>query len=673
MFLSRFGPRLEHAGILFSRLTGSSFPLDRLSLRRNHAVGTLWDPKPLNAKITYHMRNGFVEEAQKIFDQMSHRSTVTWNSMIRGYFENGKFDLAVQLFDEMPKRDLFTYNTMIAGLMQYGDTEGAEQIFAQMPCRDVVTWNSMIAGYARNSLVKEALLLFNQMPSRNVISWNLVMTGLVNLGSIELAEELFREMPTRDVASWTIMISGVASAGRIVEARGLFEEMPVKDIRAWNTMIVGYIQNGNTEVAEGLFWKMPERDMDSWNELINGLLGSERINDALRIFTKMPFKGPRLWNSIMLGLIKSGLVEEAHAFSEKNPFNDIISWTNLIVGYFELGDVGTAIKLFELMPSKDEAVWNATIFGLGENDHGEEGLKYFIKMKERGPPPDEATFTSVLTISSDLPSLDFGKQSHTQIIKMGFDCFVAVSNAIVTMYARCGSLHYALLEFSHMQNRDTISWNAIICGFAHHGYGMQALEMFKKMLLMNVKPDQITFVGVLSACSHAGLIDEGWHFFHFMRYKCFLQPTFEHYTCMVDLLGRSGLIDEAMSFVGQMKAEGIEVSASVWGALLGACRIHGNIEIGEMVGEKILEIEPYNAGVYMILAEMYLINRRKEDAERIWVRMKERGLKKQPGCSWIEVNNTVHVFLAGDCSHPEFHSVCCVLNFLNMVIEIELV
>ncbi|KAF8388289.1 hypothetical protein HHK36_026955 [Tetracentron sinense] len=673
MFFSFRSPqRFKTSGILLFRLTQKAFPAIPLSIRWSHASTTLFNLKPLNAKITNYMRNGFVEEAWKLFDEMSHRNIITWNSMIRGYFQNGEFDQALYLYEHMPNRDLFSYNTVIAGLMQYGDIDGAREVFEQMPYRDVVTWNSMIGGCIRNCLMHEALLLFDQMPSRNVISWNLVMAGLVNNQSFELAEQLFGEMPMRDVASWTIMISGLACAGRIIEARELFEEIPVRDVRVWNTMMVGYIENGNVEIAEGLFQKMPERDLDSWNELINGLVSIQRINNAVRLFTEMPKKSPKSWNSILLGLVRSGLTVEAHTFFEKDPFKDIVSWTNMIIGYFELGEVGTAMKLFDLMPNRDETVWNATIFGLGENDHGEEGLKSFIRMKEGGPSPDKATFTSVLTICSSLPTLDFGKQSHAQIIKMGLDYFIAVSNAIITMYARCGNMHSALLGFSDMTSYDVISWNSVICGFAHHGNGMEALEMFKRMRLTDINPDQVTFVGVLSACSHAGLVEEGLYYFNFMKYKCFLQPTYEHYTCIVDLLGRCGLIDEAMRFIDQMRADGIEVSASIWGALLGACRVHRNVEVGEIAGERVLEIEPYNAGVYLILAEMYLTSRRRGDAERIWGRMKEKGVKKQPGCSWIEVNNTVNVFLAGDGSHPEFNRVCYVLDSLIMEMEMGL-
>ncbi|KAL5712036.1 hypothetical protein ACHQM5_014245 [Ranunculus cassubicifolius] len=634
--------------------------------RHCHTFRNVTNPKLLNSHISHYMRNGFIVEAQKVFDEMPQRTIVSWNAMIRGYFQNGEFGKAVDLYHRMPQRDLFSYNTMIAGLMKYGDTSNAKRVFDEMPLKDVVSWNTMIGGYINNACMSESLLLFEKMPVRNVISWNLVMSGLVNLGSYELAEDYFWRMPERDVASWTIMVSLLANVGRIVEARQCFEQMPEKDVRAWNAMLMGYIENGKIDVAQGLFLKMQEKDLDSWNGLISGLVEYDRVNDAVRFFTDMPHKSSQSWNSILSGLIRSGLAEEAHAFLEKSPFNDIVTWTNLIIGYFELTKVHVAMKLFELTPNRDNAAWNATIYGLGENDSGEDGLKLFIRMKEDSLFPDEATFTSVLTICSILPSLDFGIQAHGLIIKAGFDYFTAVSNAIISMYARCGNMNYALLGFYYMPSHDVVSWNSIICGYAHHGCGMEALGMFKKMRSMGVQLDQITFIGVLSACSHAGLIQEGQYFFDFMKYKCFIQPTCEHYTCMVDLLGRFGLIEEAMRFIERMKDDGVKASASVWGALLGASRIHKNVNVGKLAAEKVLEMEPNNTGVYMILAEMYLANGKRQDAENTLALMKERGFKKQPGCSWIEVNNSVHVFLAGDSSHPDFYLVRFVLDLLTI-------
>ncbi|KAM7261389.1 hypothetical protein ACFE04_008756 [Oxalis oulophora] len=625
--------------------------------------------KLLNTQITTFMRNGQIQEAQNLFDKMSQRNTVTWNSMVRGYFQNGQFKKAISFFDQTPQRDIFSYNTMISGLMQCGNVDGAREVFNKMIVRDIVTGNSMISGYVRNGLIDEAMMVFDEMPEKDVISWNLVIEGFVSCRKLDLAEKYFEEMNIRDIASWTIMISGFSSAGRIVEARKLFDNMPMRDVQAWNVMLSGLIENGCLDLAEDFFARMKEYSSDSWKILINGFVDARRINDAMRYFWKMPQKCQKTWNSILLVLTRAGLVKEAHTHIEKRPYFDIVSWTNMIVGYFESNNILAAAKIFESMSTRDATAWNVMICGLGENDHGEEGLKFFVRMKESGPSADESTVTSVLTICSNLSSLKFGEQTHSQVVKSGLNNFTAVSNAMITMYARCGNRNYALSEFSFMHTHDVISWNSIICGFAHHGDGEKALEMFERMILTDAEPNHITFVGVLSACSHAGLLTKGYYYFNYMKAKCFIQPTSEHYTCMADLLGKFGLIDEAMRFLGEMRIHGLEIPASVWGALLGACRIHKNIEVGEIAGEEILKMEPQNSGIYLIMAEMYLNKGRRKDAEKIFARMKLNKVKKQPGCSWIEVNNNGHVFLSGDTSHPKFRVICDTMDLIFTEME----
>ncbi|KAK4405984.1 Pentatricopeptide repeat-containing protein, mitochondrial [Sesamum angolense] len=535
------------------------------------------------------MRNGLIGEAEELFDEMPHKSTVTYNAMIKGYFQNGFYEKAVCLYKEMPVRDTFSYNTMIFGLMQYGDVKGLKRVF-------------------------------NAMPLKDVVSWNLVIAGLVKVGEFDKAEELFRGMGVRDVASWTIMIKAYLDAGRMVEAREIFDDMPVKDTQAWNTMISGYVENKFVEIAESLFHKMPEKDWNSWS-VIDGFVSIGRTNEALRLFNEMPQKLQKSWNSIIWGFVKNGLVGEAHAILEKNPFSGIVSWTNVMIGYFNMGEVENAMKVFELMAARDTTAWNVAIFGLGENDHIEDGIKLFIKMKEYDLPMDEATFTSFLTLCSNLPSLNLGKQIHAEAIKVGIDCFTSV--------------------------------------------------MFERMRLSSAKPNQITFVGVLSACSHAGLVERGKYYFNAMQNEYFLELTNEHYTCMIDLLGRFGLIDEAMNLLNKMSIDGLEVHASVWGALLGACRVHKNFLVAEIAGEKILELEPSNSGVYMILAEIYLASGRRKEAYNMWIRMKEKGVKKQPGCSWIESSIGGKVFLAGDQTHPEFKSISGTLSLIYQEMGIE--
>ncbi|CAN6486104.1 unnamed protein product [Victoria cruziana] len=595
----------------------------------------------LNVSITLSMRAGAVERARKLFDEMPQRDVITWNAMVTGYCKNGRLREARELFD-------------------------------QMPWRDVISWNAMIMGYVHNSSLEEGRRLFDSMPERNVTTWNLLIAGYVDEGNVSVARELFQRMPERDVASWTILIAAFAGEGWTNDARKLFDEMPERDVRAWNAMISGYVKNQRIEIAESLFMKMPERDTCSWLELINGYVGSRRLGDAIKLFIQSPDKPIVSWNTIIMGLINCGLVEEAHALFEKTPWAHMVSGTNLTVGYFDVGDVRAARKLFDSMLVRDEVTWNAAIAGYSKNDCGEEGLNLYVQMHEGGVTPDHATFISVLSIIASLSSLDSGRQAHGQIMKFGFDSVVAVGNAIITVYARCGSIASSLRQFEYMINHDVISWNSIICGYAQHGNAKQALDLFEQMRLTDTKPNEITFINVLNACSHAGLVNKGRYYFSLMQQNYGIEPTSEHYTCIVDLLGRYGFLDEALKFICQMKSRRLIPSASIWGALLGACRIHGNVELGVLASKQALMIEPCNAAAYLMLFDLYTSQGRTQEAGELLALMREKGVKKEPGCSWIEVKDCVHVFLAGDSSHPQIVEVYSLLKILNAEMKMKM-
>ncbi|CAN1356504.1 Pentatricopeptide repeat-containing protein At4g02750 [Linum perenne] len=548
--------------------------------------------KPLNSKLSSFMKSGLVEDAENLFDEMPSRNVVTWNTMINGYFKNGKPDKAFGLLGLMPKPDIYTYNTVISGLVQCGDVLGARKVFDGMEDRDSVTWNSIIAGYVHGGMVGEAMELFGEMDveMRNVVTWNLIIGGLVNDQRVDLAMECFQQMRVKDAVSWIVMVSGLAKEGRLVEARELYDEqMPVKDAHACNSLIAGYIRAGEFDMAERLFHAAEIKDSDSWKLLINGLITCGRFNDVVRLYVEAPEKCHTTWNALLQGLVENGSARTAHVLLEKLPYGDIVSWTNVIVGYFRSGEVGCAVKVFHSMPSLDVTLWNVMICGLGENGHGEEGIRLFLRMKQLGVSPDKSTFTSVLTICSNLPALYLGKQVCGHVIKTGFS--------------------------------QTI----------------EALEMFEEMRSSNVKPNRLTFIGVMTACSHAGLVEQG----------------------------RFGLIEEATSFIDEMR----EVPVSVWGALLGACRVHRNFEVGVIAAENVLAMEPDRSGTYLILAEMYASIGRRNDAERVLDRMKNSGVKKQPGCSWIEMNDCGHVFLSGDKSHLEFCRMNQLLEILHMDVD----
>lgn len=294
------------------------------------------------------------------------------------------------------------------------------------------------------------------------------------------------------------------------------------------------------------------------------------------------------------------------------------------------------------------------ISGLAQNGFGEEGLKLFNQMKLEGLEPCDYAYAGAIASCSVLGSLDNGQQLHSQIIRLGHDSSLSVGNALITMYSRCGPVEGADTVFLTMPYVDSVSWNAMIAALAQHGHGVQAIQLYEKMLKEDILPDRITFLTILSACSHAGLVKEGRHYFDTMRVCYGITPEEDHYSRLIDLLCRAGMFSEAKNVTESMP---FEPGAPIWEALLAGCWIHGNMELGIQAADRLLELMPQQDGTYISLSNMYAALGQWDEVARVRKLMRERGVKKEPGCSWIEVENMVHVFLVDDAVHPEVHAV----------------
>jgi pentatricopeptide repeat protein len=306
------------------------------------------------------------------------------------------------------------------------------------------------------------------------------------------------------------------------------------------------------------------------------------------------------------------------------------------------------------------------IAGYSQNGHACQALALFNEMQLSDATPDRATMVSVLQACSHFASLYQGNCIYSFIIQNGFEADVLVGTALLDMYSKGGNLQIARQLFDKMLKRDVISWSAMIAGYGMHGHGEDAIALFSQMEQTGVKPDHVTFTHVLCACSHAGLLDKGWQYFKSMKQYYSITPKVDHYACMVDLLGRAGCLGEAEEFIRNMP---IEPNAGVWGALLGACRIHSNIGLGERVAEKLFELEPGDIGNYVLLSNIYAAAGKWNDVAKVRVMIKNKGLKKIPGRSLIEVNKKVHAFIVGDKSHPQFEEIYATLVALSNQME----
>ncbi|XXG83339.1 hypothetical protein AAC387_Pa10g1117 [Persea americana] len=394
----------------------------------------------------------------------------------------------------------------------------------------------------------------------------------------------------------------------------------------------------------------------SYTFLQNAILHSHvvcgRLADARQLFYEMSHKDVVSFNSMIHGYCNSGEMGAASRLFLQTPDPNVISWTAMVVGYSSIGDVAAARQLFDRMPDRDLVSWNAMISSYVQNRHPIEALDLFCQMQAENFTPNPVTVSSVLSACANVGALDTGKWIHVFLNKNHFRLDPFLGTALIDMYAKCGVVELALEVFGRLQERNSCTWNAMINGLATNGHAKQALDLFSKMQVdRSVRPDEVTFVGVLLACSHGGFLDEGKKHFYCTMRDYGVNPLVEHYACMVDLLGRYGLLKEAEQVIRNMT---IVPDVVVWRALLGGCRLHKDVELAERV---VSEMEACDSGDYVLLSNLYASIGRWDDVEKVRKIMKDQGIQKIPGCSSIVVENTIHEFISGDKSHPRYAEI----------------
>ncbi|GMN36709.1 hypothetical protein TIFTF001_006231 [Ficus carica] len=345
---------------------------------------------------------------------------------------------------------------------------------------------------------------------------------------------------------------------------------------------------------------------------------------------------------------------QLHAYCLKCGYDsDVYVGSSLVDMYARYGHMVDAWSIFDGLVTKNEVSWNALIAGHARKGETENALRLFCKMQREDFKATHFTYSSLCTACASTGSLEQGKWVHAHVIKSGGRLVAFVGNTLLDMYAKSGSIEDAKKVFDRLVKRDVVSWNSMLTGYAQHGLGKKTVQHFQEMMTSGVEPNDITFLSVLTACSHAGLLDEGQHYFELMnKYK--VKPDVSHYVTMVDLLGRAGLLDRAQKFISEMPSE---PTAAVWGALLGACRMHKNMELGAYAAERVFELDPHDSGPHILLYNMYASAGRWHEAVKVRKMMKESGVKKEPACSWVEIENSVHMFIANDDTHPQWEEI----------------
>ncbi|KAF5206742.1 Pentatricopeptide repeat-containing protein [Thalictrum thalictroides] len=360
--------------------------------------------------------------------------------------------------------------------------------------------------------------------------------------------------------------------------------------------------------------------------------------------------------------------------SAKNLFDDMphrnsVSWNSIIDGYAKCGDMVSSREIFELMPGRDVVSWSCMIDGYVKSGDHREALEIFKRMRLSGIKANEVTMVSVLCACAHLGALEQGKTMHKYVKDNGLPMTLVLRTSLVDMYAKCGSIQEALSVFRGLclSRSDVLLWNAIIGGLATHGFVVESLELFTEMQKTKVTPDEITYLCLLNACAHGGLVEGAWHFFNSLSIHG-MTPMLEHYACMVDVLGRAGHLDDAYEFLNRMP---VEPTASMLGALLSGCLNHGRVDIGEIVGKRLIELDPEHDGRYVGLSNVYAVARRWEDAKTLRKAMEKKGVKKSPGFSSVEVDGELHKFIAHDKIHPQLTQLYSMLNVIAEEMKLD--
>lgn len=427
--------------------------------------------------------------------------------------------------------------------------------------------------------------------------------------------------------------------------RKIFEMMPEKDLVSWNTMIAGNARDGLYEETLTMVREM----------------GSANLKpDSFTLSSVLP---------LIAEYVDINKGKEIHGCALRQGFDaDLYVASSLIDMYAKCTQVVDSCRIFGLLAKRDGISWNSIISGCVQNGLFDEGLRFFRQMLMTKIKPKSYSFSSIMPACAHLTTLHLGKQLHAYIIRNDFDDNIFIASSLIDMYAKCGNIRTARDIFDRMSSRDMVSWTAMIMGCALHGHALDAINLFEQMETEGIKPNYVAFMAVLTACSHAGLVDEAWKYFNSMTPNFGIAPGVEHYAAVSDLLGRAGRLEEAYDFISGMS---MGLTGSIWSTLLSACRVHKNVDMAEKVANRILEVDPENTGAYVLLANIYSAAKRWKEAAKWRASLRRTGMKKTPACSWIEVKNKVHAFMAGDKSHPCYEKVREAMEVLMELMEKE--
>ncbi|KAJ0969278.1 hypothetical protein J5N97_022155 [Dioscorea zingiberensis] len=537
---------------------------------------------------------------------------------------------------------------LVRSFTELGCLQSARLIADEMISPNAFVWTALIRGCSHQSepefRFEEAFSMYTRMrqcsPDIEPLTFTLSSVLKACARALALSEgsqvhaNAFKHGFQFDATVQTALIGLYGKCRRMSDAQKVFDKMlaaGVKDVQAWNTMIAGYAEAGDMESASYLFDIMPEWNTFTMVEMIQGYAAIGQIEHARGLFETHVGPGDR----------------------------NVVVYTAMISGYAKCGNISSARSLFDEMPNRDIASWNAMITAYTHADLPDDAFGLFQSMLNSKAKPNKTTIATIASACAQLGSPNLARALQRYVDLHGSELMNSHTvAALIDLHAKCGDLWRAHELFDQWRDRDLICYSSMIAGFGIHGRSEDAMRVFENLRAAGLRPDSICFVSVLTACSHAGMVEEGRRYFESMTKDHGIAPSAEHYMCMVDMLGRAGLVEEAHRLIaGEMRTRGVRPNAGVWGALLSACRSHANVEVGEEAARRLMEMEPENAGNYVLLSNIYAKARRWERVAKVRAMMRCRGMRKPPGCSWVEVDADagagVRRFMTGEVYDPQ--------------------
>ncbi|XP_065044785.1 pentatricopeptide repeat-containing protein At5g19020, mitochondrial-like [Musa acuminata AAA Group] len=604
-----------------------------------------------NALLNLYAKCSRLDSVLRIFSSPNtERDSASWNIVLASYVRSDRLPGARRIFDEMPHRDAVSFTTMIMGLARNGRPDEAVATFRDMVASGVrpneVTLATVLSACSHLRAPRGGSMIHAAAVKHGLVDFVLVGTNLVHVyascSRIDDSRSAFDALPEKNTVTWNVMLNGYAKAGQVGHAKDLFERIPAKDLVSWSTLIDAFLRVQRLPEALRIYHGMLQDLGERPNEVLmvdlvsacgrcSAVQEGQQLHAAI---TKMGLDRHTFVQSTLIHFYGAcGMVDLACLQFQAGRQSHVASWNALLAGLLRNNLVEAAAELFDNMPERDVVSWSTMIAGYVHNGSSRLALQLFQEMQHKGNEANDITLVSVLSAVADSGTLDYGKWIHNLITIRRIPLTDNLSAGLIDMYAKRGSIGNALNVFDIVKDSASVSpWNAIICGLAMHGHADMSLEVFMDMQSRSITPNSITFIGVLSACCHNGLLDTGRRYFESMRREYNIEPTIKHYGCMVDLLARAGCLEEAERVIEWMP---MEADVMIWGSMLASARTHGKVEIGERAAESLARLEPSHGAARILLSNIYADAGRWSDVFTVRRAMQSSRLDKTPGWSGI--------------------------------------